>query len=248
MSRFRALKRERTRSALITTCIVFAILFVALVIYSNNYYHADSQAVESFMQNIDVQELTLADGSIACVPESPVTGIIFYPGAKVEHTAYLPLMRALASEGVLAVVAKMPYNLAFLKQTAADGIKAEFPYIENWYMAGHSLGGRIAASYVAGHADEYDGLILLASYSTADLSETDLKVATVFGDLDGVTNRDNYDENKCNLPEGYQANVIKGGNHSGFGMYGLQDDDVEATISNTRQIKETADIIIDFIK
>lgn len=248
MSRFRALKRERARGAFIATCVVFAILFVALVIYSNDYYHADSQAVESFMQDIDVQEVTLADGSVACVPESPVTGIIFYPEDKVEHTAYLPLMRALASEGVLAVVAKMPYNLAFLKQTAANGIRAEFPYIENWYIAGHSHGGEAAASYVASHADEYDGLILLASYSTADLSETNLKVATILGDLDEIMNRDNYEENKHNLPKGYQATVINGGNHSGFGMYGLQENDKEATISNTRQIKETADIIIDFIK
>lgn len=248
MSRFRALKRERARGAFITTCIVFVILFVALAIYSNDYYRADSEAVESFMQDIDVQEVTLADGSIACVPESPVTGIIFYPGAKVENTAYIPLMRALASEGVLAVVAKMPYNLAFLKQTAADGIRAEFPYIENWYMAGHSLGGSMAASYVSNHADEYDGLILLASYSTVDLSETDLKVATIFGDMDEIMDRDNYDENKHNLPNGYQANVLNGGNHSGFGMYGHQEGDGEATISNTRQIKETADIIIDFIK
>jgi hypothetical protein len=67
----------------------------------------------------------------------------------------------------------------------------------------------MAASYVSNHADEYDGLILLASYSTVDLSETDLKVATIFGDMDEIMDRDNYDENKHNLPNGYQANVLR---------------------------------------
>lgn len=248
MSRFRAFKRERAKGALIATCVVFVILFIALVVYSNDYYRADKNSVDSFLQNIDVQELTLDDGSIACIPESPVTGIIFYPGAKVEHTAYLPLMRALADEGVLAVVAKMPYNFPLLKQTAADGIRAEFPYIENWYMAGHSLGGNVAASYIANNVDEYEGLILLASYSTADLSETDLKVATIFGDLDKVMSRDRYDENKGNLPKDFTTVVLNGANHAGFGMYGNQEGDGEATITNTRQIKDTADIIADFVK
>ena len=47
--------------------------------------------------------------------------------------------------------------------------------IEAWYMGGHSLGGSMAASYLEQHSSEYDGLILLASYSTADLSQTDLR-------------------------------------------------------------------------
>ena len=248
LSRFRTIKRERVRWTLITTCIIFALMFVALVIYSNDYYHTDVEAAKTFLENVDAQELTLDDGSIAYVPESPVTGIIIYPGVKIEHTAYVPLMRALANDGVLAVVANMPYNLPYLKQTAADGIKAEFPYIENWYLAGHSEGGMIAASYIADHTDSFDGLILLGSYSKVDLSESGLKGIAIFGDLDQIMTSDVFDQYKHNLPKGYVTSVIKGANHSGFGMYGLQEGDAEATISNTRQIKETADIIIDFIK
>lgn len=247
LRRYQKRMRARRRNMFICIFVAFALLFVGIVSYGNDYYRADSKAIESFMQDINIIEETLDDGSIACIPEAPTAGIIFYPGAKVEHTAYLPLMRALADEGVLAVVVKMPFNLAVLKVSAADGIREQFPEVESWYMAGHSLGGSIAASYVEDHADSFEGLILIASYSTKDLSETDLKVATILGSLDEIMNRDAYDANEKNLPKDFEATVIKGGNHSGFGMYGLQDGDGAATISNTRQIKEAADIIAEFI-
>lgn len=42
--------------------------------------------------------------------------------------------------------------------------------MNSWYVGGHSLGGAMAASYAAKHTDELDGLVLLAAYSTADLT------------------------------------------------------------------------------
>ncbi|MBQ3182303.1 MAG: alpha/beta hydrolase, partial [Clostridia bacterium] len=36
-------------------------------------------------------------------------------------------------------------------------------------IGGHSLGGAMAASYLAETEEKYDGLILLAAYTTADL-------------------------------------------------------------------------------
>ena len=248
IKRLKARMRARRRNMFICICVTFVLLFVAFTIYASDYYRADSKAVENFMQSADITEEALLDGSIAFIPDSPAAGIIFYPGDKVEHTAYIPLMRALADEGILSVIVKMPFNLSGLKKSAADGIKEQFPEVESWYMAGHSEGGRVAASYIADHTDSFDGLVLLASYSSKDLSDTDLKVATVFGDLDKLMNRDKYEDNKDNLPDGFEATVIKGANHSGFGMYGLEEGDGEATITNTRQIKDAAQIIAEFIK
>lgn len=247
-NRMRERMREQRKSMFICICVVFALIFVALIVYSNDYYRADIKAVGEFMQESNIHEETLPDGSIACIPENYTVGLIFYPDTKVEQTAYLPLMRALADKGVLSVVAKMPINLAVLRQTAADSIIGEFPEIESWYMAGHGKGGEIAASYVADHTDSFDGLILLGAYSKTDISDTDLKVAAIFGDLDKVMSLDTYKENEKKLPRYYSATVIKGANHSGFGMYGLHEGDGEATITNTRQIKETANIIAEFVK
>ena len=54
------------------------------------------------------------DGTIVFEPEGATKGFIFYPGGKVEYTAYIPLMQACAEEGILCVLVEMPFNLAVL--------------------------------------------------------------------------------------------------------------------------------------
>ena len=106
----------------------------------------------------------------------------------------------------------------------------------------------MAASYVADNSESFDGLILLAAYSSKDLSETELSVLTVYGSADEVMNRDKYEDSLSNLPAGYKEAVIDGGNHAGFGMYGEQSGDGEATITAAEQILKTAKIIAGFVK
>ena len=50
------------------------------------------------------------------------TGLIFYPGAKVEETAYAPVMDGLAQQGIFCVTVKMPAHLAILKPNVADEV------------------------------------------------------------------------------------------------------------------------------
>lgn len=117
-----------------------------------------------------------------------------------------------------------------------------------WIMAGHSLGGAMAASYVAGHTTDYQGLVLLAAYSTADLTQSGVKVLSVYGSNDGVLNRATYAEDRANLPQDTTEYVIDGGIHSYFGTYGHQDGDGEAAITNEEQLNLTADAIAVFAK
>ena len=102
----------------------------------------------------------------------------------------------------------------------------------------------MAAYYLADHAEDYKGLILLASYSTADLSATDVAVLSVFGSEDTVMNREKYIENKSNLPSDFTEYVIDGGCHAYFGMYGAQDGDGTPTITNEAQIRLTVENIV----
>ena len=142
----------------------------------------------------------------------------------------------------------MPFNLAVLDMNAADGIQEQYPEIENWYIGGHSLGGSMAASYLEKNVDDYEGLILLGSYSTADLSETDLDVLSIYGSEDKVMNHEKYADNKANLPDDFTEIIIDGGCHAYFGMYGAQDGDGTPTISNEEQISITAENIVKMIK
>ena len=125
-------------------------------------------------------------------------------------------MRALADSGVLGVLVRMPLNLAVLDVNAANGIPKLYPQIERWYIGGHSLGGSMAASHAARNASAYDGLVLLASYSTADLSTSGLSVISIFGSKDGVLNMEKYAEYRRNLPAAFEEHIIEGGCHAGL--------------------------------
>ena len=230
---------------IITTSVVLtlAIIAGACVIYLNDYYHADNEAISTFMPQ-DVVLKQEKDGKVVFEPEGATKGFIFYPGGKVEYTAYVPLMQACAEEGILCVLIEMPFNLAVFDINAADGIQKEYPEIEEWYIGGHSLGGSMAASYLADNADDYEGLILLGSYSTADLSNTDLAVLSVFGSEDKVMNREKYQDNRSNLPSNFTEIVIDGGCHAYFGVYGEQDGDGTPKISNEEQICITVEHIV----
>ena len=246
--RMRARRQERNRMIIVSTLVAFAILFTCFGIYVNDYYRADTAAIDAYVPEVKIEERVLKGGAVAYIPDECIAGVIFYPGGKVDSAAYVPLMRALAKEGILAVLVEMPFNLAVLKKGAANGIKEQLFWVDNWYMAGHSLGGSMAADYAADNKDDYKGLILLGAYSSKNLTESGLKVASIYGSLDTVMNRENYANCKGNLPTDCTEVVIEGGNHSGFGMYGLQDGDTEATVNNVVQIEETARLIADFVK
>ena len=232
--------------------LVIIVLILSLVggtaYYINDYYHAEETAVSLITTPKENVVVTEENGVFTFKPQNATKGIIFYPGGKVEAKAYAPLMYALAEEGVLSILVTMPGNLAVLDMNAADGICEQYPEIESWYMAGHSLGGSMAASYIAENSQEFDGIILLASYSTADLSDSYLEVLSIYGSNDGVLNMEKYSEYKPNLPSDFEEFIIDGGCHAYFGAYGEQEGDGEAQITREEQIEITVDEITKFIK
>lgn len=221
----------------------FLAIIISLAIYVNIYYKPSTFAREELKSN-EVVEVYHEKQYYVFEPKSYDTGIIFYPGGKVDAVAYAPLLKALANEGILCILCEMPFRLAVLDSNAADGIQAKFE-VEYWYMAGHSLGGSMAASYIAKHSDEYEGLILLAAYSTANLSNTNLEVLSIYGEFDKVLNKEKYEKNLTNLPNTYKEYVIRGGCHAFFGSYGAQNGDGTPTITNEQQIHETVSIILE---
>lgn len=240
---------KKKNKIIIILSVIFSVLFIffiSCVIYVNIYYKADKYAQS---QLCSTEEITYIDNDdyYAFTPKTCDTGIIFYPGGKVEETAYAPLMKALANENILTIVAKMPFRLAVFDSNAATGIKKDFDNIKYWYMSGHSLGGAMAASHVNNHPDEYTGLILLGAYSTKDLSELPLNVISIYGQYDQILNKEKYDKNLKNLPLDYKEYIIKGGNHSYFGNYGIQSKDNKGTITNEQQINLTVEFICENI-
>ena len=90
---------------------------------------------------------------------------------------------------------------------------------------------------------ELDGLVLLAAYSIADLTDSGLRVYSTYGSEDGVLNREKYEADRTNLPQDTTETVIDGGCHAGFGSYSAQKGDGTPTISAEEQQRQTSDAL-----
>jgi len=172
----------------------------------------------------------------------PTTGFIFYPGGRVDYRAYAPAARQIAAQGYLVAIVRMPLNLAVFNPDAAAGVIAEFPKIQRWAVGGHSLGGAMAANYARSHPGEVQGLALWAAYpaTSDDLSSSGLRVASIYGTLDGLANGEKIDASRPLLPADTTWVPITGGNHAQFGWYGDQNGDKPAAISRADQQAQVA--------
>ncbi len=200
--------------------------------YVNDFYRAEPNAL-AVLNEIDVID---QKDYIELKAESNI-GLIFYPGAKVEPSAYLVLFNLLKENDINVFIVKMPFNLAVLKIDAADSIINQYPDINHWYISGHSLGGAMASSYLEDNADIFDGLILLAAYP---LNESEENVLTLYGSNDKVLDLEKL--------EPFETTSIMGGNHAYFGDYGEQAGDGVASISRSDQQAQTVQYILEFIR
>lgn len=216
--------------------------------YAGNAYEPAPEATDALHSSstVTVKE---TESYYAFIPahSSSKAGFIFYQGGKVEEAAYAPLLHRLAELGISSYAVKAPFNLAFFDIDAvADVMEAEEP-IDFWYTGGHSLGGVASALFAEEQADKLAGLIFLASYPSADLTETALPALSIYGDRDAVLDGEAFAEGMQLLPQ-VEMVVLEGGNHAQFGSYGFQEGDGPAEISADKQQALTAEAILRFIE
>ncbi len=218
--------------------IILSLLIIAItvtVIWLVIPYKTEAVAVD-MLANGNVSD----NGHVITIesPEQTNTAIIFYPGAKVDNTAYLPLLDTIVDDGnIRCFSVDMPINLAIFDVDAADKIISDNPEIENWYIVGHSLGGAMASEYAYKNSDVIDGLVVLGAYVYGDYPIE--KSLTVYGTLNS----------EIEMFIDYEENIvtIEGGNHAQFGNYGKQPGDRDATITSEQQQLQTTDAILNFI-
>lgn len=226
--------------------LCFAIVCcTAFGIYVSDYYHANDAALAATFSDDTVTVIQKNEDYMVFTPEKPKCGLVFYPGGKVEYTAYAPLMKALAEEGFFCVLVKMPFNLAVFDINAADDVLEEYTNIKQWYIGGHSLGGSMAASYASKNTDKLEGLILLAAYSTENLTDSGLDVIQITAREDEILGDDMEKVKKYqpNLPDDFSQLCIEGGCHAYFGSYGEQKGDGKPTITPEDQVSQTVEFI-----
>ena len=219
-----------------------ALLVAAFLIYAEDYYRADETAKAALMSDDAVRVTRTAYGWLFDGP-SEDCALVFYTGAKVEETAYAPLLHRLAREGVDACLVKMPLRLAFLAANRASEVMKCHDYA-HWYVGGHSLGGLCAADYAAAHPDTVDGVVLCAAYPMKPLGSEQTEIL-LYGSEDRVLNRERLDSGRRYAPPQLIERVIEGGNHAQFGCYGPQRRDGTAAISSETQQEEAVRIIVE---
>ena len=234
-------KNMKWKKRVIIPVISFLFIVIVCIWYVNDYYKEEN--VQEYLQTKDSVLVTEMPDGLYLDGPGDETALIFYPGAKVEYTAYLPLLSELADQGIDCFLIKMPCNLAFFGQNKAKKIMDSYEY-DHWYLSGHSLGGAMAASYASGHLESLNGLVLLAAYPTKSLKSDSFSVLSLYGSEDGVLNMEKVEEGKAYMPVDYAEVCIEGGNHAQFGNYGEQKGDHAADISREEQQAQTVEAIL----
>ncbi|NLC32172.1 MAG: hypothetical protein GX781_02605 [Clostridiales bacterium] len=230
--------KRKLKISLITLSALIILLVGGFYVYTLDYYHAQTNALQAFLQSgnsVPAQKnMTVFHPAGA---HKTKTGIIFYPGGKVEAKAYAPLLAGLANKGYSSVLIDMPLNLAIFGINQASKVYQTFPEIEHWFLSGHSLGGAMASSYSQKHSSKLSGLILLGAYP---LNKPNLPTLAIYGTFDQGIDQDKL--------FGVDSVEISGGNHAYFGDYGEQKGDGTAGIQRKEQQHQTIEAIDEFIK
>lgn len=214
--------------------VAFFLCWGGLAFYARDYYRAMPEATA-----ILSQPNVIVDGYYTIItPENPSdTALIFYPGGKVEHTAYLPILEKISAYSITCILIQSPYNLALFDVDRADKIYDKLPQIEHWYVGGHSLGGIVASWYAEKASDKLDGLVLFGSYINSDYPSN--QTITIYGSLeDGIQSSIDYTDNLY---------CIMGGNHAQFGNYGPQEGDPDPQTPAETQQNTAAQWVSEFL-
>lgn len=170
--------------------------------------------------------------AVVLMPDSPKAGLLVYPGARVEPAAYAFKMSGIAQKGMAVVIAKPLFNFALLDITNPDEYKKEAAGVNDWYVAGHSLGGVKACAVAGAEPQKYRGLVLFGAYCSSSIKDIRLKVLSIGGGNDGLTTGEDIETHASLLPSNTIFKMVEGMNHAGFGDYGLQDGDAEMTAAD----------------
>jgi len=219
--------------------LVLILLMVGSIIWASTPATPMPEALAALQSDDEVQVEMEPWLIFRPLTDNPTVGLVLYPGGRIDPRAYAPAAHALAREGYLVVIVRMPLNLAVFAPDRAADVLAAFPQIDRWAVGGHSLGGAMAARFAYQHPKASQGLLLWAAYpaSTDDLSGRTLAVTSIYGTHDGMALGDKTAAARL-VPGNTHWVAIEGGNHAQFGWYGPQSGDGTATISRQEQQRE----------
>jgi hypothetical protein len=241
---------KKNNSFFIIAILILLAVVLGVVLALGKTLPADKVARAAAISD-NLVEISDQPTMIVLVPKgtSLTRGMIFYPGARVDPLAYVPLLKPLAETGILVVIPKMPLGFAVLDINRAGKIQDAYPQVTCWVIGGHSLGGSMAAEYSADHPERIQGIVFVASYpgKKTSLNGYDIQGLAISGSQDGLATTEKVAAVVDNFPQGTKFIVLDGANHAQFGHYGEQVGDNPASISPVAQQEAATKAILEFI-
>ncbi len=240
--------KSKKKLILLIILIIIAVALISFLVYVSDYYHADSRALNA-LSSTNTYTVDNNDNFITFTPlgNKSDTGVIIYPGGKVQAESYAVMASQLAANGYMTVIVKMPFNLVIFDTNKANKVITNHTEIQNWVIAGHSLGGVFASDYAL-KQDKIKGVIYLAAYPSANASNGSFKSISIRGSLDNLTTSEDISKNLDKFPANTIFITIAGGNHYNIGDYGAQAGDNNSTITREDQQKLTVAYILEFLR
>ncbi|MEI6462516.1 MAG: alpha/beta hydrolase [bacterium] len=217
----------------ITLILVFLVILLVLggglFWWQKGTYLPNEKAISTINSSIIIdnqpQYIQLTNSKFSSYPQ---TGIIFYPGARIDPSAYETLLSKLPETSNTKVfIAKFPLNLAILGLNSADEIIKDNTDISSWYIAGHSLGGAMISEYLKGtkYESKILGVIYMGAYPNDNyLLDKKYKILSLYGSEDKLATPEKINDSKTKLPSS-SLFIQLPSNHSQFGDYGHQEGD-----------------------
>lgn len=151
-----ALHKSILKTILFAIAALAFLTVIAFFVYVSAYYHADdSETVAKALVSDEAVAVEKTEYGWFFDGPSGEDLLVFYPGGKVEETAYAPFLHLLAERGMDVCLVKMPFHLAVFGVDRAEAV-LEDPACAGYkrrYVGGHSLGGVMAASFAASCMD-----------------------------------------------------------------------------------------------
>ncbi|MEG0177806.1 alpha/beta hydrolase [Anaerorhabdus sp.] len=239
---------------IITSLLVLLLILVGYVAYYLTTFSPANELAISSIESTSVVNVVETSDTITFTPlnNDPQVGLIYYPGGKVDPKSFAYAANSIASNDILVVIEKMPFNLAIFDINAATKTIENYPEIDQWFLSGFSLGGTAASMYAYKHPLLFDGLILYASYTTesANLNDVLFPIISISGTSDGLATPEKINKYSDYLPNSTEFVEIEGGNHTQMALYNdgvPQSGDNQATITDLTQQEMIIKLTLEFI-
>lgn len=233
MTTLDARRRLIIRRIRITGWTALTSLLVTLVCFLTWFHIVFTAERDATLEVFRDERVTVTEVEGSIVMEATegagATGVLYFPGARVDPYSYLYPLSDVAAAGVTVVIMDPLLNMALFDTRSIEELATAAPGVGEWVLSGHSLGG-VRACMLAAHPDVV-GLVLMGSYCANDISTESIPILQVLASDDGLIDEEALNTSAPLLPPSTQKMTLEGANHASFGTYGEQPGDGVATLS-----------------